>query len=77
MAEVPKPNTRSEVKVATSQNFNRNSEKVRGFVTACKLYLRIRMRGTMVEEKAQWVFTYVQGEIGDILEIKHSKEFGG
>ena len=48
------------------QTFNRDSDKVRGFAIAYKLYLKIRIRETMVEEKFQWVLTYIQGGIGDI-----------
>jgi len=37
--------------VATPQTFDGSSEKVRGFVMRYKLYLRIRMREAMIEEK--------------------------
>jgi len=33
--------------------FDRSSRKVSGFVIACKLYIRIKMRGVAVEEQIQ------------------------
>ena len=40
--------------------------KVGDFVIACKLYLIIKIRRTIVEEQVQWVLTYVQGFLADI-----------
>jgi len=37
--------------VATPQTFDGSLEKVRSFVMRCKLYLRIRMKEVMIEEK--------------------------
>ena len=50
---VGRPNTGSNVEVAKLLVFNREAEKVEGFVTACRLYLKMRMRETMVEEQIQ------------------------
>jgi len=33
--------------------FNRSSRKVLGFVTACKLYIRMKMQEITVEEQIQ------------------------
>jgi len=33
--------------------FDEKASKIRSFVIACKLYLRIRMKGMMVEEQVE------------------------
>ena len=35
--------------VAKSQIFDETLTKVKGFITVCKLYIRIRLRGELVE----------------------------
>ena len=37
-----------------------------GFIAACKLYIRIKLRGESVEVQVQWVLSYVQGESADV-----------
>ena len=43
-------NTGPHIKVAKPAIFNREAGKVGGFVIACRLYLRIKMREATVEE---------------------------
>jgi len=46
--------------------FNGETGKVGGFVTACRSYLKMKMRGGTVEEQVIWVLSYVQGGSVDI-----------
>ena len=54
------------IEVAKPAIFNREVGKVGGFVTAYRLYLRIKMREVMVEEQVFWVLSHVQGGSADI-----------
>jgi len=44
------PNTGSNIEMAKPPVFSREVEKIGGFITAYRLYLRIKMKGTAVEE---------------------------
>ena len=46
--------------------FNGEAGKVGGFVTACRLYLRMKMREATVEEQMFWVLSHVQGGSADV-----------
>ena len=46
--------------------FNGVLSKVLDFIMACRLYIRIKMRGAAVEEQIQWVLSYIQRELADI-----------
>jgi len=52
-------NTGSNIEVAKLLVFNRKTKKVESFIIACKLYLRMKMRGILVEEQIQWILSYV------------------
>ena len=46
--------------------FNGEAGKMGGFVTACRSYLKMKMREETIEEQVIWVLLYVQGESADI-----------
>jgi len=52
--------------IAKPQIFDGSSAKVGGFISACKLYIRMRMRGESVERQVQWILSYVQGGTADM-----------
>ena len=52
--------------MARPQEFDGSSGRVAGFITVCKLYIQMRIRGTLVEEQIQWVLSYVQEEVADV-----------
>jgi len=59
-------NMGSHMKVAKPAIFNGEAGRIGGFITACRLYIKMRLRGNMVEEQIQWVLTYVQGGSADV-----------
>ena len=46
--------------------FNGEAGKVGDFVTACRSYLKMKMREETIEEQVIWVLSYVQGGSADI-----------
>jgi len=55
-----------QIEVAKPAIFSGEAGKAGGFIMACRLYLRMKMRKATVEEQVQWVFSYVQGESADV-----------
>jgi len=58
--------TRTHMEVAKPAIFNGEAEKVGGFISACKLYIRMKLRGELVEGQVQWILSYVQGGSADV-----------
>jgi len=54
-------NMGSHIEMAKPAIFNGEAAKVGGFIMACRLFVRMKLRGTTVEEQVQWVLSYVQG----------------
>ena len=59
-------NMGSHMEVAKPAIFNGEVGRVGDFITACRLYIKMRLRGNTVEEQVQWALTYVQGGSADV-----------
>ena len=59
-------NAGSYMEVAKPAIFNGEAGQVGGFISAYKLYIKMRLRGNTVEEQIQWILTYVQGGSADV-----------
>jgi len=59
-------NAGSHMEVAKPVIFSGEAERVGGFIMACRLYIKMKLRGNTMEEQIQWVLTYVQGGSADV-----------
>jgi len=66
IGEAERGTTGPKVEVAMPAIFNGEAGRVGGFITAYRLFLRMKLRGATVEEQIQWVLSYVQGGLADV-----------
>ena len=59
-------NAGSHMEVAKLAIFNGEAGRVGGFILACKIYIRNKLRGETVEGQVQWALSYVQGGLADV-----------
>ena len=59
-------NAGSHMEVAKPAIFNGEAGRVGGFISACKIYIRNKLRGETVEGQVQWALSYVQGGSADV-----------
>ena len=59
-------NMGSHMEVAKPAIFSREAGRVGGFIMACRLYIKMRLKENTVEEQVQWILTYVQGGSADV-----------
>ena len=60
------PNIGAHMEVAKPAIFSGEAGRIGGFIMACRLYIKMRLRGNTVEEQVQWVLTYMQGGSADV-----------
>ena len=52
-------NTGSQIEMAKPAIFSGEVGRIGGFIMACRLYIKMKLRSSTVEEQVQWVLTYV------------------
>ena len=57
---ISQSNTGSNVDMVKLQIFDEVANKVSGFLIACSIYIRMKMRNVTVKEQIQWDLLYIQ-----------------
>jgi len=64
--EVAREGRGGATKVVKLQIFDGMLLKVSGFISVCKLYIRMKLREELIEGQIQWILSYVQEGAADI-----------
>ena len=56
---IERPNAEPNVEVAKLPIFSKEAKNVAESITVCKLFLKMKMRGAVIEVQIQWVLLYV------------------
>ncbi|KAF7761981.1 hypothetical protein Agabi119p4_9973 [Agaricus bisporus var. burnettii] len=60
-ADLPVINILPQIDVAKPKIFSGDGRELSGFITACKIYLGLKMANRRQEEQITWTLSYVQG----------------
>ncbi|EKM82272.1 hypothetical protein AGABI1DRAFT_124755 [Agaricus bisporus var. burnettii JB137-S8] len=60
-ADLPVVNIPPQIDVAKPKIFSGDGRELSGFITACKIYLSLKMTGRLQGDQITWILSYVQG----------------
>ncbi|XP_006457183.1 hypothetical protein AGABI2DRAFT_146791 [Agaricus bisporus var. bisporus H97] len=78
-APLPVVNIPPQIDVAKPKIFSGDGRELNGFITACKIYLNLKMANRRQEEQITWILSYVQGGAAEswkenIMEMMENSE---
>ncbi|KAF7779103.1 hypothetical protein Agabi119p4_3448 [Agaricus bisporus var. burnettii] len=59
-ADLPVVNIPPQIDVAKPKIFSGDGRELSGFITACKIYLSLKMAGRLQGDQITWILSYVQ-----------------